>query len=759
MSYEKLRDEALKNADYEKVSELAVALPKAFALASKGGVENMTRSTGLILTKEQIISLKEYVAIGLAFPETLDAVIDYLNYGPNDDGGRGLKAQDFLLTFQLIRRHASSWTPLRHRIMLTGEDLKKFGSNMQSWRSGMEAECNTEAAVKLIKDYNVKTLEDLNKLKLDWKGVFPGIELDPGTVSELGEYLKDIRNRIDAYKRTTNDIKADLDTFGDQLESVVIPEIKRKLVLIGNNQYTGEVEALNKKITERALRIDELDSQYKALVVKSLEAAAGLNIFGLGMAIYHGVEAENIRATRRAENEAQEADLLSLKSKDRTLASLKEVEKDLQNTKLVAIDAEVATNNLRYVWNVIDSYVNDSEETMSGIKDALRLSRFMTRFGQVADSWKEVESVAGQLVDVFDQADKEYQAKYGVKVMARRIESFAGVLERYPLIDLKLLSQTKSKMRDDRATADALFIVWQYLPNVHKRFAGLVDNVFISARTLQSSAFNSKHELEKARKTLGGLESELKDEVSGGADQETINSIMGEIEETMQEACESVKESANKSKDSLRNISIAVDRKMMLDFVSGLKRDIQTADQRQTDLQTELTKRRADLKVVSDAISAIEKNGLDDLSKNINLTIDKLKALGMAPSEIQLVMFAVEQLQKSIGDIAKGISFSFMLAESKKLSAKVAEVLGRIAIEITLIEASNKNIEFIEAINLIDDQNRLYCAEYEKAVVAFDKFNVAVDNNSIPADERVLQFLDEVKAFTLFLAPLSEPNP
>jgi len=475
------------------------------------------------------------------------------------------------------------------------------------------------------------------------------------------------------------------------------------------------------------------------------------------MAIYHGVEAENIRAARRVENEAQEADILSLNSKNVTLASLKRVEKDLQDTKLVAIDAEVATNNLRYVWNVIDAYVIDSEKEMAGINDSLRLSRFMSKFAQVVDSWKEVELVAGQLVDVFDQADKEYQLKHGVTGMARMSNSF--VLERYPHVDLSFLSQARKNMRKDRATADALFIVWNYLPSVHARFTRLVDDVFVSARVLQANAFGAKNDLEKSIKTFNELNTELMDEVSSGAEAETIKTIIDEIEVVLKDARDSVKKKAIEIERTHQNISIVFDKKMTLGFVADLNKDIQAAELRRTMLETELAKRRTDLKAVSDAISAIEKSGLDDLSKDINLTIDKLKGLGMAPTEVQLVLFAIEQLQKSIGDIAKGISFSFMIAESKKLVSKVKETLDGIAEQTIHIETSNKNIEFIEAIHQIDDQGKQYGAEYKKSIVAFNQFIATVEDGTDDAEERWSRFVSEVQAFIPFITPLSLPNP
>lgn len=754
MSEVKLWDQALEGADYEAISKFAVEVPKVLADVSIGEDDKVVRHTGLILTKEQIISIKKYVALGLSFPDTLKGITDFLRYGPGEDGGPGLTAQDFLSTFTLIATHAKAWSPLRQRIMLTSVDLKSFGAKMQIWGRAMQRIYDGDDAAQLIKSNNVKTPEELNNLEFNWPGVFPGIELAPDTVPQLNDYLIDILKRIREYQGRTNAIKENLDTFASDLETKVVPAIKLRLALIGNNKYTGEIAALDKKITERALEIDELNAQYKALVQKSISSVGSFNIVGLGLAIYFGVEAENVRARRKRVNAEQDADIHSLSSKEMTLAALKRVEHDLQNAKIVAIDAEVATNNLRFVWNSIDRYITDSEQSMASIHDALKLYKFMSTFEEVVESWAQLAAVADQLIDVFDQADKEYKADSGVTPKVR----FTGFSSRNAPIEPQVLSGTRQQMRKERATVDALYITLQFLPGVHDRFGRLVDNVFESTKTLLDAASDSHHQLTRTGKALGRLKKDLERETAGDADKELISEMTRDAHEELSGVYASVAKSARAIENHYANLSSKFDRQQTMSVMSALTEEVAAVDTAREQLEATSEQVRAELQVVTDAISAIEKTGLDDAAKQVNLTIDKVKALGVAPPQVAVVMLAIDQLQKSIADIAEGISFTIMVAESRKLREKLNDLLARIAAQNADVAVANKKIEFIQAIYRLDDQNTRHVTELNKVVMAYTGFLSSATLESDDVISRIEKFDEVVPAFLKLISPLAFPD-
>lgn len=417
-------DDALKSISPEEITDLAQRVPLALANVSVPEEEGGFRETGLLLTKKQVIDLRKYEAAALALPFTLTDVKDYLNFGDDEGGGAGLKHEDFRKTFSATRNHALRWSPLRESIMLTGSELKLFASSMSIYGDAMEDIYQDVRASVLLEKYDIKTLDQLKKIEMELGGKFPGIELESNTVSDLGYYLEQIFKRIKDNLGNVKAIKETLAVFGYDLREYILPDIKFRLSLIASTSLPAEVERLKLQIDERAVRIDEKNKEYKEAVNKSISAALGLNIVGLAMAIYLGVEAENIRAERNRLYKEQEAEIEKLKNKNQTLGSLNRVKYDLQGLELVSVDADIATQNLMYVWNVLHLYVKSSQDAVAEIHDALSLRRFMTAFRLVVSPWKQIEIDADALIAVFKAADEEYERNYGVNQgLSRSIQS------------------------------------------------------------------------------------------------------------------------------------------------------------------------------------------------------------------------------------------------------------------------------------------------------------------------------------------------
>ena len=760
MSNEALWDGMLEGADYEKVSDLAVDVPKVLADVSTGQGEGVIREPGLLLTKKEIVSLKRYVSIGFSFPTSLQDVKDFLRYGAEDDGGTGLTPNDFLSAFKLIRNHASTWTPLRERIMLTGTDLQYFGASMRIWGREMARFYDSDEAIQLIKKHSIKTYGDLEKLEREWKGVFPGIALEQETVVGLADYLKDIRDEINAYQLRTNKIKLDLDEFGNALEKTIIPEIKKRLEFISTNKYPHEIALLDKKISERAEVIEKLNNEYKALVEKSLASAATLNIIGFGMAIYLGVEAENVRAERNRQNKAQEADINSLYSKNITLGSLKRVEQDLQNCKVASLNAEVATNNLRHVWNVIDYYVSQSVEEMAKINDGLKLYKFMTTFARVVESWVKVEADAGELVRIFAEADKEYQSQ-GVGGVAKILAFRSGESEEvqgYATLDILLLSNAKKQMRIDFSRATVLSELYQYLPEVNAQFERLIDNVFDSSRVLQESAVGSKRRLESIRTQLAQVKKELAREVNGAGDEETIEEIVADGTQLLRDVHESVAQELSSLSRSYGRIDYIFDRRVTTDIHTKLAVDIKSAQAVKSTLDGQLEKTLKDQTLIQEAIQIIEKAGIEEIGKEVSLTIDKVNEMRLAPVEAQLVLLAIEQLKKAVEGVIKNISFLFMLDRSRELRETVAALRSKIVEQEEIVRVAGKKQEFIDVVHGLDEQHLLIKPVYKKVIEAFSLFMSKVASVGSYSEAEADKILIEIEAFIAYLLPISRPN-
>lgn len=368
--------------------------------------ESDARDTGLILTKEQVKNLKKYEIAGLALPTTIKDVIAYLGY--ERGAGRGLEAVDFQQTFKLINGHARLWNPLRNDMLTVNTKLVIFAGSMERYGISMNEVFEDIAALGLVDKYNIKTLEDLRKVELERGGKFPDIEAVDK--ADLGFYLNEILTRVKDQEAEALRIKARLDAFGRQLAEQVGPAIKLKLSLIDNNTLGSEIKALQVKIDNRALAIEEKNKEYKELVKQAIGAVTG----NLVMMIYSSVQAEKIRKERNRLTDEQEKDIALMAQKNRILASLGRVRMDFQNLDLIVIDADIATQNLISVWNSLSTFISASAAQVDGIQDGLSMRRFRNQFNLVVMPWKTIAVDAKKLERVFAEADREFREEYGV---------------------------------------------------------------------------------------------------------------------------------------------------------------------------------------------------------------------------------------------------------------------------------------------------------------------------------------------------------
>lgn len=384
----------------------AASDPASLFGSSVATTESDTRDTGLILTKEQVKNLKKYEIAGLALPTELDKIIAYLGY--ENGAGLGLEAVDFQQTFKIVNGHARLWNPLRTDLLTVNTKLVVFAGSIQVYGESMKEVFNDIAALGLIEKYNIKTLEDLRKVELQQGIKFPDIEAEDR--NDLGYFLDQILNKVKEQQTEALAIKQRLDSFGRQLAQQVGPAIKLKLSLIDNNALSSEIKALQLKIDNRALAIEEKNKEYKEMVKQAISAVIG----NLVMMIYSSFEAEKIRKESNKLTEEQEADIALMTKKDKILASLGRIRMDFQNLDLIVIDADIATKNLITVWNSLGTFIAASAAEVDGIHDGLSMRRFRNQFNLVVKPWETIEADAKKLQHVFAEADREFREDYGV---------------------------------------------------------------------------------------------------------------------------------------------------------------------------------------------------------------------------------------------------------------------------------------------------------------------------------------------------------
>lgn len=711
-----------------KIVENATKAPAVFISASLGEGNEYNRDTGIQLTKEQIISLRKYEVLGLSLPVRLQDVIAYLNYGAGDSGGLGLKPVDFLRTFSTTYDHAKRWSPLREKIMLTGTDLKIFAGSIIRTGSGIVEIYEDLKVSRYLEEHNISTPEQYLELKRKIPNL-PDLALPEGDVPEIKAYLNDMLGKVRQCHQKAERVREQLDSFGKDMREKVLPEIKLRLEFVSRNTYQADIQVLQGEIDQRSKEIDELNKQYDQLVQEAIAAAATFNVAGLILGIYQGVKAEEIRKKRNNLKAEQQAANQKMASKSQTLASLNKIRDDLQNLDYVAIEAEVATQNLMLVWNALSTYITASIKEVDSLHEATSLRRFKNQILAIIDPWEQIKSSADQLLDVFAAADKEYGNKFQ-SFRSKRIMFSLPNNQTYPQVNVAALRAHSAAMQKSNTTAQMLFEQFNYMPGIVRNMNDLSIAVQRATFDMRSQARTDIIHLERARDKLKGYQAEL-------AYPEDVEEVREDMENELKSTSNKISERYEDLKVIRSSLSTAYDRATSQQWIATLQQDRDVTEALRVKSDEKLTDLEKQMKSASEGIDLIAKAGVEKIGQEAQLTLDNLKALGLAPPQVQIAMLAIDTLKKIISGIGEAISFLNMLDAYNKLRDKAADLRVQLKKYKSDIARTDGKIQLVNALDQLDEGRWGYVNEYSNLVNGFDSFRRDFrQDKSQPVEER-----------------------
>lgn len=735
----------------DNIVDEASRAPKVLMDGSLGLLEDSTREPGLILTKEQIKNIKLYEMAGLALPIEIGAVIGYLGYNEGDGAGQGLEPKDFQKTFTLINSHARTWNPLRTDLIAVTSKLQVFAGDIKNNGITMEDIYSDVRALRKLDGYDLRTLEDVRKLKEelgDRLNEFTLDAADKSTVSQFSYFLDNILEAVNRQQAEAAGIKRRLDSFSTDLAEKVLPEIKIKIATINNSNLADVIKVLSENIETRAKRIEELDSAYKNAVKSALDAVSKLNIVGLAISIYTGVEAERLRKQRNAERKIQEGMIAEMRTKDKVLASIHRVRSDLQDLDIIVVDADIATKNLVTVWNKITIFIDRSKQGVNAINDALSLYQFMDHFRSVVRPWETIGIDAELLYAVFDQADKEFREEYGPKSM---IQSRSTMLMNDSMVwnepDMKVLNDAKAVCNSKIIDATANYDVTGYLPNTFAKFKNLNTALNQAHSGLTESAQQMFYHLELPMDSLVRYQEDLED----ATDPEDRAYILGRIFDVRNTALTDTGKETKKLAQHLKSISEVFNRQSTQTSLKELElraitlpNDIINIEERKTTLNGELT-------TLSSAIKAIEAKGFAEIGEETILNAESLAALQLGGPPALAVKAALDLLQKSLADLDAALNYFGLLKLRENLNVRIDAETTKINAKRDEIRTVGQRIKLIGTFHDFDDERAVYLQEYSKIVTTLELFL----NRPVPTpndnDESIEQWAQDARAMMAYL--------
>lgn len=729
-----------------KIVEAAAKAPKVFVEASLGEGEEYNREPGIQLTKEQIISLKKYEALGLSLPIRLADVVAYLNYGAGDGGQVGLTATDFLRTFTRTYDHARRWSPLREQIMLTGTDLKIFaGSIIGIGNSIVEVYADLKTS-KYLEEHNITTPEEYLKLK-DKIPNLPGLELPPGDVPDIKYYLNDMLAKVKSCHEKAQRVRIELDSFGTDMREKVVPEIQLRLKFVNGNTYADDIKTLQASIDLRSAEIDELNKQYDQLVQEAIKAAASFNIGGLILGIYQGVKAEQVRSKRKKLKEEQDAANKVMASKNQTLSSLNRVRGDLQNLDYVALEAKVATENLMLVWNALSLYIEASFKEVESVENAVSLRRFVSHIKSVVEPWETIKVSSDELLKVFQAAEKEY-AENNLVLQSRVIMIPVMGASDNLKINMFDLNRINSAVQDANTTAQMLFQQYNYLPGTVGTMESLAVSINRTTFGVRNVAQTSRIKLEKTAKTLAGYQAEL-------ANPADVDEVREDMEIELAKTFKEISAQSADLKSTQLGLSARYDRDVSKQWVVTLEQDRTYAEQLRTAIEEKRVVLKNQMKSVSDAIDSIGQAGIEKIGEEAKLTLANLNALGMTPPQIQVALLAMDTLKKLISGIGDAISYLNMMSGYDRLKEN-ASVLKAQSEKYTkdIVQIDGK-IQLVKTLDELDDGRWEYVNQFANIVAAYQQFSRCFEQDkSLPVEQRVETAIARIPEIVSYLTSI-----
>lgn len=376
--------------------------PTEFLRALVEDEKNNGRATALILTKEDILSIKRYERHSLNLPNTLERVKQQLGFAHS--GISGLEPQDLLLTYRAINQHAQSWSAIEVDIKAKGFDLDLFaGEFSNQGKQILDYVDKMELARQLqltVDDLTIETVRSLTPAPLT--------KTDKTVCLSLAEMLKKIAVQMEAHRKASTKLAEDIKQFAHTLTVELVPGINDKVALANRSDLDEDLIALEKEIDRLTVDIDQKHQEYSTTRTHiTLGLLGGLVGLIVTDSIF-GAQAEAIRKEKNRLIKEKKARLEMLGQKRPLAAAIRNLEILFEDMKIRMLDAHQSAVNLQDLWTMLAKYVDNAATRLADISDDQTLLDFVLEFKSVVTPWEEIKGITTHLLLTFEQALDEF---------------------------------------------------------------------------------------------------------------------------------------------------------------------------------------------------------------------------------------------------------------------------------------------------------------------------------------------------------------
>ncbi|RMU57588.1 alpha-xenorhabdolysin family binary toxin subunit A [Pseudomonas savastanoi] len=365
--------------------------------------KNGGRSAALILTREDILSLKRYERHALNIPTSLTRVEQQLGFTRSYIPG--LEPEDMLVTYQAINNHGKSWLSIEYGIKRSGFAIELFATQFS--RQG-EQIINYIEKMDFARQLDL-TVADLNIEEVRNTAPVPLGETDQRVCITLAEFLKKTASQIKNHQHAAQTLADHIDTFSTVLSVQLIPGINDKVKLANCSDLDQQIQDLEKDIEQLTTEIEQKNNEYKTALYN---IAWGLFGGPIGVAITGGIfgaQAEEIRKEKNRMVASKNEKVQKLEEKSPLAAAVRSLQILFEDMNIRMMDAHQSATHLKDLWTMLAAYIDRSASELSAITTDQALMIFAMQFQGVVTPWREIRGMANQLLKIFDSALDQFQ--------------------------------------------------------------------------------------------------------------------------------------------------------------------------------------------------------------------------------------------------------------------------------------------------------------------------------------------------------------
>ncbi|WP_122846658.1 alpha-xenorhabdolysin family binary toxin subunit A [Pseudomonas viridiflava] len=368
--------------------------------------QNNGRAAALIVTKEDIISIKRYERHSLNLPNTLERVEQQLGF--THSGIPGLEPKDLLLTYSAINQHAKGWSAIEADIKAKGLDLDLFAGEFSSQGKQILDYVNKMELVKqldlTVADLTIETVKSLTPAQLT--------KTDKTVCLSLAEMLRKLAVQMEEYRSGSRKLADAIKQFAYVLTVDLVPGVNDKVRLASRSDLDEDLIALEEEIDRLTVDIDQKHEEYKTIRNNITLGLLGGFVGLIVTDSIFGSQAETIRREKNRLVTEKRIKLETFGQKRPIAAAIRSLEVLFEDMKIRMLDAHQSAVNLQDLWTILTTYVDNAAKRLAYTSDDQALLDFVLDFKSVITQWDEVKGNTTYLLRTFEQALDEFSNQH-----------------------------------------------------------------------------------------------------------------------------------------------------------------------------------------------------------------------------------------------------------------------------------------------------------------------------------------------------------